>query len=496
MQTRLMGRNEFFNDQMLLQNINEWSKNEPIPELRDKNLFVILLGSPGSGKSYFTKNFLNKYNDFKVFDPDSINFKRNLHGINPEKEKLSPKDANKHISFNTGLVYQYLKNALTTKDNKEAFVYDTTGSNINNIKEVSFLAKELGYTVVIILIHRDLETAKSSTISRQKIEGREVDLNYLEEVYDKLRKNWKLYSEFTDSYYIVDSYDNAYHFWKLKNGSFQKKEATGWVQTEEPNLYASAVVMNESRSTIITRKQFIDEIKNNCSDYLSINDKPVFYRGLDSKNAYLKIKPSEFTRFPRGQQFNNYFGELFDDVSSKLNWPSRYKSVIMSNDRIIADSFGEVYIIIPTNNCTFIASPKVDYWLSFKDILDDVGGFNQAIQTIVNDLHLEKLNHTQQLDKIGEAYINNKDSFYLYIKLFDRYESETKGNISFSNYLKTLISSSIDNNDWKLFEIKQLDSTYKNPIREFWTEGECYLIKKSILEHSPLLKKELGFKNI
>jgi predicted kinase len=51
----------------------EKSKNDPIPEIYNDKLCIILLGAPGVGKSTFINNYiLTKNKNIKVFSTDDI----------------------------------------------------------------------------------------------------------------------------------------------------------------------------------------------------------------------------------------------------------------------------------------------------------------------------------------------------------------------------------------------------------------------------------------
>ena len=53
----------------------EWSKNEPIPEILDKpkGLAIFLIGAPGIGKSYFVNKFIHtKNSNIKDFSTDDV----------------------------------------------------------------------------------------------------------------------------------------------------------------------------------------------------------------------------------------------------------------------------------------------------------------------------------------------------------------------------------------------------------------------------------------
>ncbi len=490
---QILTREDFKEDLLLCNSLLEWSKNEPIPELHDDRVFVILLGAPGAGKSYFTKEFLMKYRKFKIVDPDEINKQRNLHGVNPDKSKINPKEAHKHISGNTSLVSNYIKKIISTDGKDSALIYDTTGSNVDNITEVSKIAKDNGYTTVLILIHRDLDSSKASAISRSHLTGRQVDTDYLESVYNKLSKVWKEYSKLENSYYLVDIESGKYNFWKMTNDKYMKKDISGWIDTEEPNLYRLEEPVLESkstRSTIIDKDSFLNNVKKECSQYLDISPdkKLILYRGLNKKDDCLEIEPSNYKRESVGQESINYFGLLFDKVSSKLKWPSRYKSIIMTNDKLMAFDYGQVYIVIPKNDSDLIIAPSADFWLSFPELMR-VGGFNNAVDLSLEENNKKIQNKLKALDLIGEIYMETKDPLFLPNNIFKGFD----GKITFSEFLMKKIQESIDNNNWQHIISEELFKSKVKKSSEIWTDNKCYLIRKDYLITQPDLLKELGF---
>jgi len=117
--------------------LEEYSKNTPIKELFIKEkLGIILLGIPGSGKSTFARNVINKYqSSIKTFSTDDVSFK-------------FTKDKSKYHKGSTELNIRYLMSYINSGHN---FIYDTTGSNDKAIFDVFKSSKKNGYKVIFYI---------------------------------------------------------------------------------------------------------------------------------------------------------------------------------------------------------------------------------------------------------------------------------------------------------------------------------------------------------
>ena len=54
--------------------INE-SKNDAISELNQDKIGIILMGTPGLGKTHFNKNYIQKRKEIKTFSTDNVSLK-------------------------------------------------------------------------------------------------------------------------------------------------------------------------------------------------------------------------------------------------------------------------------------------------------------------------------------------------------------------------------------------------------------------------------------
>ena len=227
----------------------EWSKNEPIPEILDKpkGLAVFLIGSPGIGKSTFVNKFLHPKNpNIKDFSTDDISL---LYTKDPNvyytgKEKPDGTKTSNAAKLN-------LKKMKLFMNTGNSFIYDTTGagkkytdSGFQHIKEIFQLAKEKKYEIVFIHLLSTLQTS----LNQNKLRDRFVDPDYILWAYtkqmggqingQKVEGNLNRYKELNpNSYYVVLSINQKYNFFKFINGKLAKRKGDKYIPIKESIQY-------------------------------------------------------------------------------------------------------------------------------------------------------------------------------------------------------------------------------------------------------------------
>jgi predicted ABC-type ATPase len=195
----------------------EISKNEPIPELNQKNkLGIILLGLPGSGKSTFIQNEIaTKNKNFKSFSTDYVS-----HMFTKDPSEFHPKSTKININ--------YLKNYIETGQN---FVYDTTGESEDLVREINKLATQNGYDIIFITMLIDKEEAKRRNITRGKSGGHLVDEDYIDLVYaNQLYRTKNYISELNyENFYIVLVKGRKYKYFKHNGTEILKHKVDKYV---------------------------------------------------------------------------------------------------------------------------------------------------------------------------------------------------------------------------------------------------------------------------
>lgn len=194
--------------------IAEKSKNDPIPELsRNKDKFgIIIMGSPGAGKSTFINRFIRPRNpNLKSFSTDDVSTR-------------FTKDPNKFHQGSAELNIRRLKSFIA---NGKPFIYDTTGAHAEQVFDISELAHEQGYKIVFIHMITDIETAKKQNLQRD----RKVDDDYLEYAHKEQFKNMSRFNREIqpEKYYVVLNINNKYKFLQYRNGHLLKRKVDKYV---------------------------------------------------------------------------------------------------------------------------------------------------------------------------------------------------------------------------------------------------------------------------
>jgi len=208
----------------------EWSKNEPVPEIigKDKGLALFLIGAPGIGKSTMVNNYIHTKNlNIKDFSTDDISL-------------LFTKDPNVYYPNASKLNLKKMKMFIKTGN---SFIYDTTGAGAMNsdtgfehVKDIFDLARENNYEIVFIHLLSTLQTS----IEQDKLRSRHVDPKYIEWAYVKqlggefngeiVKGNMQRFKELNpDEYYVIYSIDKRYKFLKYINGKLCKRKNDKYV---------------------------------------------------------------------------------------------------------------------------------------------------------------------------------------------------------------------------------------------------------------------------
>jgi len=223
----------------------EWSRNEPIPEIIDKpkGLAIFLIGAPGIGKSYFVKKFIHPKNpSIKDFSTDDVSL---LFTKDPNEYYKGRETPEGGMTSNAGQLNR--KRIQQFIETGNSFIYDTTGAGkegtdkgYKHIKKMFDLARENRYEIVFIHLLSTLQTS----IDQDKLRDRHVDPKYIKWAYakqmggmidgERVEGNMPRYKALgPDEYYVVLSIDQKYTFMKFINGKLARKKGDRYVQMNE-----------------------------------------------------------------------------------------------------------------------------------------------------------------------------------------------------------------------------------------------------------------------
>jgi predicted kinase len=233
----------------------EWSKNEPIPEILDKpkGLAIFLIGAPGIGKSYFVDKFIHPKNpNIKDFSTDDVSllFTKDPNEYYTGKEK--PEGG--RTSNASQLNLKKMKMFMTTGN---SFIYDTTGAGkeytdkgFEHVKEMFDLARECQYEIIFIHLLSTLQTS----IDQDKMRDRHVEPHYIEWAYakqmggmvdgEKVEGNMPRFKELgPDQYYVIMSINKKYTFMKFIDGKLAQKKGDRYVPLNESSEFDSKEIL-------------------------------------------------------------------------------------------------------------------------------------------------------------------------------------------------------------------------------------------------------------
>jgi len=167
--------------------------------------FVVLMGGPGSGKSFISNNLLNLEN-FKIFNVDS---ERELVAKNMGLDLNKPEDNEKILAYTYGSTdprnrtIKQLKSILSGMDSSAPpnIIFDTVGTHVHLIRELIDLAKSKSYTTTMVYVHCDIDTALERNARRARRLSDDVVIDYHERVQKTFDQLFKLY----DNVWFVDS---------------------------------------------------------------------------------------------------------------------------------------------------------------------------------------------------------------------------------------------------------------------------------------------------
>lgn len=114
----------------------------------------------------------------------------------------------------------------------------------------------------------------------------------------------------------------------------------------------------------MTTDQMIEWIQNNASRYVDTGSK--IYRGVYSRDAEGLYNGSQLNRTAANTY--NYANLWLSNHSDWSAYPPREKSFICSTSGDYVESYGQPYIVIPSDSSTIGICPDQDLWDSFPEV--------------------------------------------------------------------------------------------------------------------------------
>lgn len=256
------------------------------------------------------------------------------------------------------------------------------------------------------------------------------------------------------------------------------------------------------RSSSISSQEAIDIIKSNCRDFLKERVVKIF-RGIDSDDEFLLVKPSEGT-LRRSANASNHYTLLIDNSDRWKEFPKRSKSIICTTDELHASAYGDVYYVIPFDGARIGMCPAPDIWTSFGGSgiynldsltadLERLGVSDFDFKSMSDDLKkLEdkvvnkelKMDVPSKLASIiyktlsGSSY--NWDFGRDISKIVSRFSEIREGglNTSLLDYLDEIFDPK--RNRFKITSYSDIDrNEHLKTSKEVWTDSNCIMVNSS-----------------
>lgn len=183
--------------------------------INDKGIFkaVFMAGTPGAGKSYVANKISSGSISPRIINSDTWT------------EFLKAYGSEKWVYFHEKIKLLTQNQLALYLDGALPLWVDGTSSSPPATLRREGILKSLGYDTAMVWVETDLETAKRRAKSREKEMGRPVDVEFIEETYEKIHKlksyyksNFKVFlevhnndGELTDKA-INDAYKKATSF--------------------------------------------------------------------------------------------------------------------------------------------------------------------------------------------------------------------------------------------------------------------------------------------
>jgi predicted kinase len=211
-----------FQMQLLYESLIEESKNDPMPEITNSKsgTFLAVIGPSASGKTTFISKYVQSINDWKIIDPDKMNY---ILSSNKHAER-------NYSSFNpkTSAGFTKLIGSLLSNPKKPNIIFDNTGSNFK--RNISYIeqAKALDWNTAMVIVlnqsskialnnlQRSVKPIKKTIDASSSTSRALVDTDYILDLLGNFKELMYKYknSDSIDNMYVVINIDNG-KAWKF-----------------------------------------------------------------------------------------------------------------------------------------------------------------------------------------------------------------------------------------------------------------------------------------
>lgn len=223
---------------------------------------VFLAGGPGSGKSFVVGQTALQALGFKLINSDDA-FENALAkaGLESDAETLMSPKGQELRGRAKALTGKKMKMAL---DGRLGLVIDGTGKDYDKIKKQVDMLRELGYSVMMLFVNTDLQTALTQN-SRRK---RSLPSDTVEKMWNDVQKNiGKFQNLFRDRMIVVDnSMSNMANSPKILNSVY--KRVSAWSKTSPDNHIAKKWISQQKK------ERGLKEDKGSVAHHLGVGVSP------------------------------------------------------------------------------------------------------------------------------------------------------------------------------------------------------------------------------
>ena len=180
-------------------------------KVKTQRCAIVLMGLPGSGKSYLTPQIIKHINNIVDNQYEFIN-------LNPDNVKISGRfNILNALSIKCKIITKKLSNIFKSSK-PESFIYDGTGSNKSTYNYIFKNCKNQNYQIFLVYVKTTLEKA----LERNQRRSRKVDHKFITKYSNYIDKNFEYYKEQNIDYLVVDNSEIFDKELKIIDSKFEK----------------------------------------------------------------------------------------------------------------------------------------------------------------------------------------------------------------------------------------------------------------------------------